>query len=188
MNIKVSGAKGAALDWLVARCEGVLNQPPGTCRDCKHHEERAITDSSEHVCHLSYMTWTGGGYFDDTPFGDGISVDYGRHQNCPINELTAEPYSTNWAQGGPIIERERIELCSYSNDGVDTAFRSMGDERGNYSHEEEYVISVPEVVVWTAWVKYGSYKQDGPTPLIAAMRCYVASKLGETVEVPEELL
>ena len=28
----------------------------------------------------------------------------------------------------------------------------------------------------------------GDTPLIAAMRCYVASKLGETVEVPNELI
>ena len=27
----------------------------------------------------------------------------------------------------------------------------------------------------------------GPTPLIAAMRCYVASKLGNVVEIPEEL-
>ena len=27
----------------------------------------------------------------------------------------------------------------------------------------------------------------GPTPLIAAMRCYVASKLGDEVEVPDEL-
>ena len=26
-----------------------------------------------------------------------------------------------------------------------------------------------------------------PTPLIAAMRCYVASKLGDEVEIPEEL-
>lgn len=26
----------------------------------------------------------------------------------------------------------------------------------------------------------------GPTPLIAAMRCYVASKLGEEVEIPDE--
>lgn len=29
--------------------------------------------------------------------------------------------------------------------------------------------------------------QCGPTPLVATMRCYVASKLGATVEVPEEL-
>jgi hypothetical protein len=28
---------------------------------------------------------------------------------------------------------------------------------------------------------------DGPTPLIAAMRCYVASKLGDEIDIPEEL-
>jgi len=27
----------------------------------------------------------------------------------------------------------------------------------------------------------------GPTPLIAATRCYVASKLGDDIEIPEEL-
>ena len=30
--------------------------------------------------------------------------------------------------------------------------------------------------------------ERGPTKLIAAMRCYVASKLGDEVDVPEELL
>ena len=29
--------------------------------------------------------------------------------------------------------------------------------------------------------------ETGPTPLIAAMRCYVASKLGDEVEIPKEL-
>lgn len=33
----------------------------------------------------------------------------------------------------------------------------------------------------------GTYYSYGPTPLIAAMRCFVASKLGEEVEVPDEL-
>jgi hypothetical protein len=33
----------------------------------------------------------------------------------------------------------------------------------------------------------GSIYADGSTPLIAAMRCYVASKLGDEVEIPEEL-
>jgi hypothetical protein len=28
----------------------------------------------------------------------------------------------------------------------------------------------------------------GPTPLIAAMRCYVASKMGDEVDVPDELV
>jgi hypothetical protein len=27
----------------------------------------------------------------------------------------------------------------------------------------------------------------GPTPLIAAMRCYVEAKLGDEVEIPKEL-
>jgi len=30
-------------------------------------------------------------------------------------------------------------------------------------------------------------EMTGPTPLIAAMRCYVASRLGDTVEIPEEI-
>lgn len=38
---------------------------------------------------------------------------------------------------------------------------------------------------WNAHV--GGRESVGPTPLIAAMRCYVASKLGDEVEVPEEL-
>ena len=63
--------------------------------------------------------------------------------------------STNWAQGGPIIEREKIAV--------------WGD--GNLYWEAE--------CGW-AWGK-------GPTPLVAAMRCYVSSKVGEEIEVPEEL-
>ena len=159
--MKTSELTGTALDFAVAKILGTLGQKPSTCRDCEHHEERAITDSSEHICHFSFMTWTGGGYFDDTPFGDGISVDYGVHQLCPINELTAEPYSTDWAQGGPIIEREKI-----------TVFYEMGE-----------------------WYAYGRDTPEGDrnpdasgdTYLIAAMRGYVASKLGDEVEVPDEL-
>lgn len=76
-------------------------------------------------------------------------------------------YSTDWSQGGPIIERERIELKNWGIDGwvahaTDYAFRPGNDE-----HFAECF---------------------GPTPLIAAMRCYVASKLGDEVEVPEGLL
>ena len=72
--------------------------------------------------------------------------------------------TTDWSQGGPIIERERIA----------TEFlRWNPDDR--------------QVGVWEAeHYEYGkSSKRHGPTPLIAAMRCYVASKLGEEVEVPD---
>ena len=38
---------------------------------------------------------------------------------------------------------------------------------------------------WTAVA--GDVQASGPTPLIAAMRVFVASKLGDEIEVPEEL-
>jgi len=68
-------------------------------------------------------------------------------------------YSTDWVQGGPIIEREKIGLDPFGE----------------------------------TWIAHPSYRPiqpnvSGPTPLISAMRCYVASKLGDEVDVPEELL
>ena len=68
--------------------------------------------------------------------------------------------STNWSQGGPIIEREQLNLAC------------LGE-------------------VWETWPNTGMSDDiycKGPTPLVAAMRCYVASKLGDTIEIPEELL
>ena len=41
---------------------------------------------------------------------------------------------------------------------------------------------------WEGWKAFTETSGgEGPTPLIAAMRCYVASKLGDEVDVPEEL-
>jgi hypothetical protein len=48
--------------------------------------------------------------------------------------------------------------------------------------EREGIALIPG---WTA--ERPGFSADGPTPLIAAMRCYVASKLGDDVEIPEEL-
>jgi len=63
----------------------------------------------------------------------------------------------NWAQGGSIIEREKIAIL-YPPSGASQ---------------------------WRGTMGYGV--QYGPTPLIAALRCYVASKLGDEVEIPEKL-
>lgn len=41
---------------------------------------------------------------------------------------------------------------------------------------------------WNSQLRDTSAKMHGPTPLIAAMRCYVASKLGDVIDVPDELL
>ena len=67
--------------------------------------------------------------------------------------------STNWAQGGVIIEREKIRL-------------HLGD--GTWGVAEG---------VWEASHPECLYVQRGETPLIAAMRCYVASKLGDEVDI-----
>lgn len=41
---------------------------------------------------------------------------------------------------------------------------------------------------WLAMGVDGKPCSAGPTPLVAAMRCYVASKLGDVVDVPKELV
>jgi hypothetical protein len=82
-------------------------------------------------------------------------------------------YSTEWSQGGPIIETEGIDL--YCNlvaqpDHADPAWRK-GSWRARYCR-----------------MGYRSDMFYGPTPLIAALRCFVASKLGAEIDIPEELL
>jgi hypothetical protein len=73
--------------------------------------------------------------------------------------------SANWSQGGPIIEREGISPAQRAG------FRDGGAE-ASYRYRMESEV----------------FRQTGPTYLIAAMRCYVASKLGDEVDVPKELI
>lgn len=107
MKVKVSELQGTALDWAVAKCDGLVNE-------------------------------------------DGLDIGF-------IRDGAFTP-STDWAQGGPIIERECICV--------------------------ELSMDAP---IWCANKGLGRYHHFGPTPLIAAMRCYVASKLGDQIELPEEL-
>lgn len=80
--------------------------------------------------------------------------------------------STNWSLAGLIIEREGIairEIPPVSGDGgriltrrwIAEIFRFPGGPRRSVAY--------------------------GTTPLIAAMRAYVASRLGDEIEIPEEL-
>ena len=81
--------------------------------------------------------------------------------------------STYWAIGGPIIEREDIAI-SPMPDGLCRAYIPKGTRWMPKGGE------TVEVFHW-------HFKQQGYTTLIAAMRCYVASKLGDEVELPESL-
>jgi hypothetical protein len=67
--------------------------------------------------------------------------------------------SVLWQHGGPIIDRQRIDL-------------------------EHYVL--PHIG-WMAGI-INKAQEHGPTPLIAAMRCFVASRLGDDVTVPDGLV
>lgn len=72
-------------------------------------------------------------------------------------------YSSDWLLGGPIIAQMKI-ATEHGGDAFDA---------------------------WVAKIKPGLPDDDewvGPTPLIAALRCYVARQLGPVIEVPGELL
>jgi hypothetical protein len=57
---------------------------------------------------------------------------------------------------------------------------------GPIIEREEICVLAPVRGLWRS--RKNGRTQYGPTPLIAAMRCYVASKLGDDVEIPQELL
>lgn len=69
-------------------------------------------------------------------------------------------FAYDWSQGGEIIEREKIGI-GYSSDA-----NTWGASKTNIDK-------------W-AW---GSDEN----PLVAAMRCYVASVFGDTVDIPESV-
>jgi hypothetical protein len=103
--------------------------------------------------------------------------------------------STDWAQGGPIIERERISVIRLEDDekadkngfwipGRVPVYASV---IGEYFSEDQFCNGYGEAICDTYYIDC-ELVTKGPTPLIAAMRCYVASKMGDTIEVPEELL
>lgn len=93
----------------------------------------------------------------------GIALDwavhYAMHGEC--EGYAEHEYSTNWAQGGPIIDREKIGLRE--------------------PHE------TPDVWYARITTDVTVFMKSGPTPLIAAMRCFVSSKLGDGIEIPPEL-
>lgn len=59
-------------------------------------------------------------------------------------------------------------------------------EQGGPIIERENICLWTEGYNWEA-KQYGACEQWGDTPLIAAMRCYVASKLGDDIDIPKEL-
>lgn len=130
MKIKTSELIGPALDWAVAKCEIPNDVRDNRPRFWLHPNNPKL------VCRETY-----------------------NHETNPKGYELCR-YSTDWAQGGPIIDRLHI--------------------RTEWS------------ALWSCWLahdlRHAGLAFPGATRLIAAMRCYVASKLGDEVDVPEELL
>ena len=118
MKIKTSELRGAALDWAVAKCEGLRTY---------------------------------------------------------VEVVEGFKPSTDWMQGGPIIGRERLGVW-FSE--------AVHDENGKVLREACWYC---ETCCTTDNGDEPYQCEIGDTPLIAAMRCYVASKLGDEIEIPEEL-
>jgi len=103
----------------------------------------------------------------DVYLDDGIVCLKGQ----PFDDVS--PYwlpTKNWAQGGPIIEREGLCVQPYCS-----------------------LYEYKPILEWESFVMARCFENEhprgiGPTPLIAAMRCFVASRLGDEVDVPDELV
>jgi hypothetical protein len=165
MKIKVSEATNAQLDWLVAKCEG--------------HAVVILSPSEQRE------RWLG---TESGPARDRLAAEYEEHfkaQAKPLIRILSDDgykrlpyhteaimpfgkglpefqYTTNWFQMGPIIERKRIGLSQFEGFPCQAYTGTPAEFRCS------------------------QFAPEGQ-PLIAAARCYVASELGDEVEVPEEL-
>ena len=116
---------------------------------------------------LDWLVATCEGYTEYDPETDKLLPPRKEYGWVSLFDLN---YSTDPAQAYPIIDREGIGF--FCNRTAKIGARYKPDAGAD----------------WRAFAlnKHGEHF-FGPTPLIAAMRCYVVSKLGKTVEVPEEL-
>ena len=95
----------------------------------------------------------------------GVALDWAVSKCLNQGEFwTTDEYSKSWHLAGPIIEQERFAVWFEKHDDVDCG-----------------------LPIWFAQDGYAPPMQ-GSTPLIAAMRCYVAGMLGDEIEVPDCLI
>ena len=132
--MKTSELTGAALDWAVGVAEGIQWDSDDPEVGLYHRRSR----------------------YDRLVLG---ALDYDIMEDWGLTPY--EP-STNWAQGGPIIERE----------GISVLYRVGVNMTASINGQYEQTIG---------------YMHKGNIGLLVAMRCYVASKLGDDIDLPKEL-
>ncbi len=150
--MNTSELEGARLDYWVALANGV---------------KRGANGGAQPEGYSAYVYW------HDAPQNQ---PDSQARIVTPGIDQRVQRFSTDWAHGGPIIERENIWLARYTDNRVhpNEAPRPVDPEWSACVATSDYDSFVPNRAYYCA----------GPTPLIAAMRCFVCSKFGD--EVPNE--
>ena len=97
----------------------------------------------------------------------------------------------DWA----VAKCERLQVKS-TNNGEDLILLNKARDwwypseswaQGGPIIERECISVLVEDDTWKASNSWGHTPLEGPTPLVAAMRCYVASKLGDEIDLPVEI-
>ena len=138
MKVKTSDLIDATLDWAVAKCVGW-------------------------TWHTGISSWFGNQPWLEFSLGTQSWVNGRSFEAVKRRQLHDLAFSTNWAQGGPIIEQEQISLDQFKG------------------HPCRAYLGTP------VQYEHAMFAPEGE-PLIAAMRCFCRSKLGDEADVPEELL
>lgn len=97
---------------------------------------------------------------------DGLIILVGTHKPESMKRFSYSP-STSWISGGPLIEKYMASIILEGSNWW-AGFQAITQSMFGMGFDGE--------------------EATGPTPLIAACRAIVASKLGDTVSVPAELL
>lgn len=95
--------------------------------------------------------------------GHAVERRFRAEANCQVTMIVRDHgtrgvphFSSNWTHGGPIIERECIDLQAFG----------MGSWAATHCNDQMVVSRI-----------------SGTTPLVAAMRAYIATKFGEEISI-----
>ena len=95
----------------------------------------------------------------------------------------------HWGPDGPPLGLLGVDKYGFGHRKVQWQPSTRWDQGGHIIEIEK--LSPQWSPLWKQWIiphpKYAAFQLLGPTALIAAMRCYVASRMGDEVEIPEEL-
>jgi len=99
----------------------------------------------------------------------GLLLLHPKELDCRGERTVLYQPSSNWLQGGQIIDREGIRVGP--DQYTEHAIKAFDNK----------------VKTWKATCYWITPEGNGPTALIAAMRCYVACRLGDEINVPDVL-